>query len=173
MLLPGVRNCSGEGLVEEITLRVAYPDGWGKLSLLSESGTVVALLTSAASAPLHPSHASAGILNTKSFPIWRVLTTTNVEIVTPGHRVPDHRLLPISVAQHAKAFCQLFRGFSACAVLVCTTKVLRWGLGGYVLPGFAFLWSRRGSFSWGLVTMSTRTSTPQDTTGFGLHWFHW
>ena len=38
------------------------------LFLLGESGTVVPLLTSAASAPWCPSHASAGMLHTKSFP---------------------------------------------------------------------------------------------------------
>ena len=40
--------------------------------LVGESGTVVPLLTSAASSPWHPSHAGNGMLHTQSFPycVW-------------------------------------------------------------------------------------------------------
>ena len=68
------------------------PSHWGKLFSLSESGTFVLLITSAASAPWCPSHASAGMLHTKSqslsqdHEIWRVLTTTDVGNATQRQR---------------------------------------------------------------------------------------
>ena len=46
-----------------------------------------------------------------------VLTTTNDGgNATQGRGVPDHQVFPIGGAQHAQAFCQLFRGFTARAV---------------------------------------------------------
>ena len=116
---------------------------------MRESGTVVPLLTIAASAPWHP---GAGLLHTNSFQdseIWRLLTTADVGNVTHGQGVPDHQVLPIGGAQHVNAFCQLFQGSTACAVCsgcfsnqgpasgprqcwavaVRPTKTLRWGLG--------------------------------------------
>ena len=42
--------------------------------------------------------------------VWRVLTTTDVGIVTPGQLVPEHHKLHICGAQHFEVFCFFFLG---------------------------------------------------------------
>ena len=58
-----------------------FERNWGQVSLGHESGTVVPLLTNAASAPQPPSHASAGDAPPSVFApdgeVWRVLTPTD------------------------------------------------------------------------------------------------
>ena len=49
------------------------PNYWEKVFLDGESETATPLLTSAASAPWGPSHASGSMLHTKSFPRQRIL----------------------------------------------------------------------------------------------------
>ena len=79
----------------------ATPNNRGKRFLLGERGAAVQLRTPAASAPGHPSHASASVLHTKPLQcqdreVWRVLTSTDVRNVTQGQGFLDHQVLPIS-----------------------------------------------------------------------------
>ena len=52
---------------ERLAACLARPSSLGKLIFLNESGTLVQLLTGAAAAPWGPTHASASMLQTKSF----------------------------------------------------------------------------------------------------------
>ena len=54
--------------LREVGSQMGYLTTGENFFLLRESGTLVPLLTNAASAPCRPSHAGAGMLHTKSFP---------------------------------------------------------------------------------------------------------
>ena len=62
----GVKREGSEKL-QEVGSQLGYLTAGGNLFLLCESGTVVLLLTTAASAAWRPSHATTGVLHTKSF----------------------------------------------------------------------------------------------------------
>ena len=73
---------------------------WGNISF---GGTVIPLLTGAASAPRHLSHACASMPHaslSQDGDAWKVLCTTDVGNVTQSHRVSDHQGLHTHGVQH-------------------------------------------------------------------------
>ena len=92
--------------------------GGGKYFLVDESGTVVPVLTGAAS--WCPSQVPLGVSATPALAcftsspshdheVWRALSATNhVGIVTQGQGTPDHQMLHSSGTQHVEAFWILF-----------------------------------------------------------------
>ena len=91
--------------------QLPVPSHRGKAFSMSESGTVVPLLISSASAPWRPSDAGGdNAPHSHDGEVWSVLTTTSDGgNVTQGQGVPDHQVLPIGGVQHVQAVCHCFR----------------------------------------------------------------
>ena len=98
-----------------------------ELFAVGERGTAVLLLTSAASAPSGvppmPPLAWFTLSHSHDGEVWRVLTTSDLEIVTQGQGIPDHQILHISGLQQLLAFCLLRQKMSGLALVVCAMNV--------------------------------------------------
>ena len=144
MVLPGVRMCSPfeEGILySSIDGSVAHPSGLGEeggFKTLREVGSLLCFPQQLGKinftwwewdscpathkccfCPWRPSHTGASMLHTKSFPRQWCLEGAHHHRCgkcNTGPGVAGHQMLPVSGAQHAPAFCQLFQGFTARAV---------------------------------------------------------